>query len=76
MIDAGHFWAQLSDDVVLSNLAAMVVTIETTRMIPLSWPEEQHIGSYCLANYSVDNKYYRARIEDISEGLAYVCTYN
>ena len=73
MIDAGHFWAQLSDAVALSNLAAMVVTIETSHLLPLSRPEEQHIGSYCLANFSIDKKYYRARIENISEGSAHVC---
>ena len=73
MIDAGHFWAQLSDAVALSNLAAMVVTIETTQLTLLSRPEEQHIGTFCLANFSVDKKYYRARIEDISAGTAHVC---
>ena len=75
MIDAGHFWAQLSDAVALSNLAAMVVTIETTQLTPLCRPEEQHIGTFCLANFSVDKKYYRARIENISAGTAHVCKY-
>lgn len=72
MIDAGHFWAQLSDAVALSNLAAMVVAIEMAQLVPLSRPEEQHIGSYCLASFSIDKKYYRARIENISEGSAHV----
>jgi len=70
MIDAGHFWAQLSDAVAINNLAAMVVAIETADMVQLSRPEEQHVGSYCLANYSFDKKFYRARIENITEGTA------
>jgi len=70
MIDAGHFWAQLSDAVAINNLAAMVVAIETVNLVPLSRPEEQHVGSYCLANYSFDKKYYRARIENITDGTA------
>ena len=66
IIDAGHFWAQLSNTEVLSM-------DEKSHLIPLRQPEEQHIGSYCLAKFSIDKKYYRAKIENIAEGSADVC---
>ncbi len=61
-IDAGHFWAQLADQVATTNMRRLLDSINTRSLKPLLCPPAKMEGMFCLAPFSEDGLFYRAKV--------------
>ncbi|XP_064403082.1 ATP-dependent RNA helicase TDRD9-like [Halichondria panicea] len=77
-IDAGHFWAQLADQVATTNMRRLLDSINTRSLKPLLCPPAKMEGMFCLAPFSEDGLFYRAKVvgmevvEETNEVYAHV----
>ncbi len=62
IIDGGHFWAQFSDLKSKKRLRDLMEAITSRPLRPLIMDPRKMPGTYCLARYSGDGLFYRARI--------------
>lgn len=67
IVDAGHFWAQFSDTQTHYQLRDLMTSISERALSPLVADFNKLPGTFCLAKYSEDGQYYRARIENYSK---------
>lgn len=83
VVDAGHFWAQRHDIDTIRSLRAIMESISNRNLLPLIGDLHHLNGTYCLAMFSDDGYYYRARIDSTNlylnhakVNITIVCTYN
>ena len=67
VVNAGHFWAQLSNRADCRALKELQESILRRPLEPLIVDPKQLPGVYCLAMFSEDNCYYRARVEKVEK---------
>lgn len=74
-MSAGQFWAQFSNTPDCVSLKELQESISQRYLEPLVMDPEQLHGVYCLAMFSEDSCYYRARVEAVKAGtkMAKVC---
>lgn len=76
VVDPAHFWAQRVDTSVAVQLQSMMdaINAESDRLIPLLSSPEDLVGHMCVAPYSENGQYYRAKVQSIapSTGLVMV----
>lgn len=65
VIDGGHFWAQFSDLKNKKRLRDMMAAITERPLSPLIMDASKMMGTYCLARYSGDGFFYRAKILEV-----------
>ena len=77
MVDAGHFWAQFADTETVNELQKLMDATAHQKPVPLLRSHDPRAlsGCFCLAMYSDDNCYYRAKIEAIDNHSAQVWRY-
>lgn len=63
VVDAGHFWAQRCDIDTIHSLRSIMESIANRTLHPLMGDLHHLNGTYCLAIFSDDRQYYRARID-------------
>ena len=61
-MDAGHFWAQFSDIRNARRLSDLMKKISCRNLVPFVMAPDKMVGKYCLAQYSGDGMFYRAKI--------------
>ena len=64
-MSAGHFWAQMSTTSDCLALKELQESILHRPLEPLVIDPKQLQGVYCLAKFSEDNHYYRARVDAV-----------
>ena len=68
IIDAGHFWAQFGDMETVKALQTLMDLIKQRNPAPIHYCSPQElVGRYCLARYSEDGFYYRAKVLGIHQ---------
>ena len=76
VVDPAHFWAQRVDTSSTMQLQTMMDAINAAsdRLVPLLSSPQDLVGQMCVAPYSENGQYYRARIQSIvpSNGLIMV----
>jgi hypothetical protein len=72
VVDAGHFWAQLADKKSIKIIHDFDLTLNSLPKHSLKPLRPVHEGILCLARYSQDNRYYRAKIDSISHSVAHI----
>ena len=76
VVDPAHFWAQRVDTSATVQLQSMMDAINASsdRLIPLLSSTQDLVGQQCLAPYSENGQYYRAKVQSIapSTGLVMV----
>ncbi len=75
VVDGGHFWCQFSDTKTSQRMEAMMRSISQRPLSPLVMDPHKMTGAYCLAKFSIDNFYYRARILEVKESVAKVSVF-
>ena len=66
IVDAGHFWAQFGDMETVEKLQSLMESIGKRVPTPVSYCKPQElVGRFCLAKFSEDKNYYRAKVLDI-----------
>lgn len=65
VVDAGHFWAQRCDIDTIRSLRSIMASIDNRTLLPLGGDPHHLSGTYCLAMFTDDGKYYRAHIDSI-----------
>ena len=67
VIDGGSFWAQFSDLKSKKRLRDLMEAITSRQLSPLILQPSKMPGTYCLARYSGDGLFYRAKILEVRE---------
>ena len=70
--DAGHFWAQFGDIETNRVLQELMNSINQRPLTPLTVDSSRLVGHLCLARYSEDHFYYRAKVEGYRGKMAQV----
>ena len=65
VVDAGHFWAQRCDGATVRSLRSIMDSISHRTLHPLVGDPHRLQGTYCLAMFSEDRQYYRARVDSV-----------
>ena len=64
-IDAGHFWAQLADRYATEKMRELQDSIRSHEQTLLTSAPVNMEGMFCLAPFSEDGLYYRAKILEV-----------
>ena len=66
VVDAGHFWVRRCDRDTTRVLRDVMSSIANRTLLPLTGDYLKFQGTFCLAMFTSDGLYYRARIDSIN----------
>lgn len=68
VVDPAHFWAQRVDTAASMQLQTMMdaINADSDGLVPLLHSPQDLVGQLCVAPYSENGQYYRAKVQSIA----------